>query len=91
MDKYIVERRARVRLAWFKKHEEIGNISQVCREFGISRNTFYKWWPHYAKEGLAGLKDRSKRPKSHAKTMPKEIEELILKYYATKLATELAN
>jgi len=40
MDKYIVERRARVRLAWFRRHEEIGNVSQVCREFGISRQTF---------------------------------------------------
>ena len=65
MDKYIIERRARMRLAWFKRYEEIGNISQVCREFGISRKTFYKWWPYYVKEGLPGLKDRSKRPKSH--------------------------
>ena len=34
MDKYIIERRARVRLAWFKGYEELGNISQICREFG---------------------------------------------------------
>ena len=73
MDKYIIERRARIRLAWFKRYGEIGNISQVCREFGISRKTFYKWWPYYAKEGLPGLKDASKRPKSHPKAVPKEI------------------
>jgi transposase InsO family protein len=79
MDKYIIERRARVRLAWFKRYEEIGNISQVCRDFSIARKTFYKWWPYYAKEGLAGLKDHSKRPKSHPKTVPKGIQELILK------------
>ncbi len=79
MDKYIIERRARVRLAWFKRYEEIGNVTQVCREFGISRKTFYKWWPYYAKEGLPGLKDHSKRPKSHPKTVPKEIAQLIVK------------
>ena len=79
MDKYIIERRARMRLAWFKRYEEIGNISQVCREFGISRKTFYKWWPYYVKEGLPGLKDRSNRPKSHPKTVPKDVQELILK------------
>ena len=55
MDKYIIERRARMRMAWFKRFEQIGNVSQVCREFGISRKTFYKWWPHYAREGLPGV------------------------------------
>ena len=39
MDKYIIERRARVRLAWFKRYEEIGNVSQIRREFGISHKT----------------------------------------------------
>ena len=79
MDKYIIERRARMRLAWFKRLEQIGNVSQVCREFGISRKTFYKWWPRYAKEGLSGLKDRPKRPKGHPKTVPREIAQLIVK------------
>ena len=45
MDNYIIERRARIRLAWFKRFEDIANVSQVCREFGISRKTFYKWCP----------------------------------------------
>ena len=79
MDKYIIERRARIRLAWFKRYEEVGNASQVCREFGISRKTFYKWWPCYAREGLPGLQDRSRRPRSHPKTVPEEIAQLILK------------
>ena len=79
MDKYIIERRARIRLAWFQRYEKVGNVSQVCRELGISRKTFYKWWPYYAKEGLPGLKDRSGRPKNHPKTVAKEIARLILK------------
>ena len=76
MEKYIIERKARVRLAWFKRYEEIGNISRVCAEFGISRKIFYKCWPHYAKEGLSGLKDRSRRPRSHPKSVPKELPSL---------------
>jgi len=68
-----------IRLAWFKRYEEIGNISRVCREFGISRKTFYKWWPLYTKEGLPGLKDRSKHPKSHPKAVPEETAQLIVK------------
>ena len=87
MDNYIIERRARIRLAWFKRFEEIANLSQVCREFGISRKTFYKWWPRYIKEGLAGLRDRSRRPRSHpfiplragSNTVPEEIAQLILR------------
>jgi transposase InsO family protein len=79
MDKYIIERRARVRLAWFKRYKEAGNVSQVCRELGVSRKTFYKWWPRYIKEGLAGLRDRSKRPRSHPRTISGEIAQLILK------------
>lgn len=79
MDNYIIERRARMRLAWFKRHEEIGNISLVCRQFGLSRKTFYKWWPCYNEEGLPGLRDRSRCPRSHPKTVPKEIAQLILK------------
>lgn len=42
MDKYITERRARMRLAWFKRFDEVGNISRVCAEFGISRKTSLK-------------------------------------------------
>jgi len=69
----------RMTIAWFKRYEEIGNITQVCREFGISHKTFYKWWPYYTKEGLPGLKDRSKHPKSYPKAVPKEIAQLIVK------------
>lgn len=81
MENHVVELRARARLAWVKRYQETGNISQVCREFSISRRTFYKWWPCYAHEGLAGLKDHSKRPKNHPRALPVEIQELILELH----------
>lgn len=38
-------------------------MSELCREYGISRKTGYKWVRRYADEGLEGLRDRSRRPK----------------------------
>lgn len=39
-------------------------MSSACRQFGISRKTGYKWLARYEAEGLAGLTDRSRRPRS---------------------------
>jgi transposase InsO family protein len=38
------------------------NISQLCEEYHISRQTGYKWINRYRKEGILGIQDRSKRP-----------------------------
>ena len=37
-------------------------ISQLCRRFGVSRKTGYKWLGRFAESGRAGLSDRSRRP-----------------------------
>jgi len=39
-------------------------MTELCRMYGISRKTGYKWSIRYGEEGLDGLKDRSRRPKS---------------------------
>lgn len=38
------------------------NMSQLCRRFGISRHTGYKWLRRYRDEGREGLEERSRRP-----------------------------
>lgn len=38
------------------------NIRELCRRFGISPKTGYKWLGRAATEGEAGLRDRSRRP-----------------------------
>jgi transposase InsO family protein len=38
------------------------NISQLCRRFGISRKTAYKWINRYAAEGESGLSERPRKP-----------------------------
>jgi transposase InsO family protein len=37
--------------------------AHVADEMGISRATAYKWWRRFRDEGLAGLQDRSSRPR----------------------------
>jgi transposase InsO family protein len=55
------------------------NISEICREFEISRVTAYKWISRYKQEGLDGLLDRPKRPySSPQKTNYRQVD-LILK------------
>ena len=38
------------------------SVSELCRRFGISRKTAYKWVNRYRKEQMAGLRDRSRKP-----------------------------
>jgi transposase len=37
-------------------------MTEVCREFGISRKTGYKIFDRYKEHGLEALSDRSRRP-----------------------------
>jgi transposase InsO family protein len=53
-------------------------MSDVCREFGISRKTGYKIFNRYKEEGLEALCDRSRRPVRYANQLPEPIERLIV-------------
>ncbi len=53
-------------------------MSDVCRQFGISRKTGYKIWDRYRQEGLEALCDRSRRPVRYANQLPDQIERLIV-------------
>jgi transposase InsO family protein len=50
------------------------DFAEVCRLFGISRRTGYKWWSRYRGEGAAGLVDRSRSPWRHANQTPQAVE-----------------
>lgn len=54
------------------------NISRLCRRFGISRPTGYRWLGRYQQEGLDGLAERSRRPRSSPNKTPDEIEQLVV-------------
>jgi len=38
-------------------------MAALCREFGISRETGYKWLNRFKREGFGGLEEKSRRPK----------------------------
>jgi transposase InsO family protein len=40
------------------------NVSALCREYGISRQTGHKWLRRYRAEGHLGLVEQSRRPRS---------------------------
>ena len=50
------------------------NAARTCRHFGISRQTFYRWWRRYAPHELTSLESRSHRP--HRRRQPTWAPEL---------------
>ena len=55
-------------------HAPGANIRQLCRRFGISSRTAYKWLTRYADAGAAGLPDRSRRPHHSPRRTPPAVE-----------------
>src|SRR4249920_3107151 len=54
-------------------------MTDVCREFGISRKTGYKIFDRYREHGLEALSDRSRRPIRYANQLPQQLETLIVR------------
>ena len=49
------------------------NFGELCREYGISRKTGYKWRGRFVELGRSGLADRSRRPKGHRNQLSEEV------------------
>jgi len=58
--------------------EDEAVMSEVCAEFGISRQTGYKWLGRYRAEGALGLYERSRAPLQHGRAHPDELVEAVL-------------
>jgi transposase InsO family protein len=54
------------------------NMTELCTGFAVSRKTGYKWLERYRAEGVVGLEDQSRRPKSSPCQTSAEIEELVI-------------
>jgi transposase InsO family protein len=54
------------------------SIRALCRRFGISAKTGYKWLDRFSADGLAGLCDQSRRPKNSPKRSADKTEVLVL-------------
>jgi transposase InsO family protein len=45
------------------------NFRALCREYGISAKTGYKWQERFLRSGLGGMEEESRRPQSHAEQL----------------------
>ena len=66
------------RLSFIARHLEGEGMSDLCREFGISRKTGYKILARYKEEGVTAISDRSRRPWRYANQLPPQLEALIV-------------
>jgi transposase InsO family protein len=57
---------------------ENANVRHLCRCFGISPNTAYKWLERFQADGLNGLADHSRRPHNSPARTSKEMEQTIV-------------
>jgi transposase InsO family protein len=55
------------------------NIRHLCRCFGISSGTAYKWLDRFQSDGANGLADHSRRPHHSPLRTPAEMEETVTK------------
>jgi transposase InsO family protein len=66
------------RLRFIARRLEGERMTDLCREFGISRKTGYKIFERYKDHGLEALSDRSRRPVRYANQLPQQLEAAIV-------------
>jgi transposase len=65
------------------KYAEKNGISKTARDYRTTRLTVRKWIKRYNKEGLTGLKDKSRAPHHIPHKTPKEIEQRVIELRKT--------
>ena len=79
-----MKERTKFVLEWERRwNEEEGgpvNMAELCRMFGVSRQTGYTWVARYreGKHDLAAVAERSRRPKTSPLALSMEMEDLIV-------------
>jgi transposase InsO family protein len=68
-----------LRLHVMYRAQELGNVSQACREAGISRSLFYRWRKRYLAYGPEGLHPRrTAARRGRPSTVPVAVERAVL-------------
>ena len=57
------------------------NVRELCRRYGVSPKTAYKWLERFAEQGDEGLQDRSRRPLSSPRRSDCRLEEQVLELH----------
>src|SRR6266849_2530277 len=63
-------------IAWVLAGED--EMTALCREYGISRKTGYKWLGRYRSEGVAGLRERPHAPLRHGQALDVSVVQAVL-------------
>lgn len=71
---------ARIRLAWFRKAEELGTVVAACRYYGIPRSEYYYWHSRWLASGklLSSLYNQPRTPKSHPRDADEETVSMVV-------------
>ena len=56
------------------------SFTELCEVYGVSRKTGYKWLDRYTLEGLEGLLDRSRAPKSCPHKTPPDLANALIEF-----------
>lgn len=57
---------------------DLCSFSELCRRYGISRKTGYKWVQRYGSHDLEGLADRGRRPHNSPQRVPYIVRQAVL-------------
>jgi transposase InsO family protein len=58
---------------------EIANKAEFCRRHGVSRTTFYKWKRRFDEDGVDGLAERPRRPRTQPTATPDAVEDDVVR------------
>jgi putative transposase len=61
------------RMEFVMKAVRCSNFMELCREYGISRKTGYKWRERFVEHGIAGLEEESRRPHGHSEALKEPV------------------
>ena len=60
------------------RHREGERVSVLSSEYGVSRQTIYKWLWRFESDGACGLFDRSRKPHRSPNRIGEELEQRII-------------
>lgn len=68
------------RLRVMHRAQELGSITEACRQHGVSRTLFYRWRRRFITYGQDGLRPRPQRSGRWARQAAPELEHAVLAY-----------
>ena len=57
------------------------NFRALCQEYGISAKTGYKWKERFLRDGVRGMEEQSRRPRSSPEQLPEEVVNHLIKKF----------